>query len=588
MSTLSPEKQLNELFNNAFNDAYPDAAELTTNIKITPSTKPDFGHYQCNAAMALGKQLKRPPREIAQSILEHLQSYRDSEAESIIERTEIAGPGFINIHLSSRALAQCCKAQLTTKQLGINLPVKPEHILIDYSSPNVAKEMHVGHLRSTVIGDALANLFTFLGHDVKRINHIGDWGTAFGMLIAYLKAHHPQVVSGEITPPLSDLVVWYKAAKKQFDEDPAFKKTSQEHVVALQAGDQTCMAIWKQLCHISSTAYQAIYDLLDVKLEERGESFYNPWLAETISDLKHKNLIECSDGAWCMFLDGYTNRDGDPLPLMVQKSDGGYNYASTDLTALRYRIETEQVDRILYVTDAGQSMHFQMVFEAGRRAGYLTNDVLVSHVPFGLVLGPDGKKFKTRSGEVEKLIDLLNHAIEKATIIFQERNPDWSKDDIKHAAHVLGLNAVKYADLSSNREQDYMYNEDKMLSFEGNTAAFLMYSHVRMQSIIRKTNKNPMDYIQTQDIVLEHPTEIACALHLSRFETSLKQCSHDLMPHKVADYLYQCANHFNAFFRDCRVEGDQHEISRLLLVELCQRIMAQGLTILGLKTLSKM
>jgi len=449
--------------------------------------------------------------------------------------------------------------------------------------------MHVGHLRSTIIGDCLARLFEFLGHDVLRLNHIGDWGTAFGMLIAYMKEQAPDVLTGKKDTDLTHLVGWYKASKQLFDMDPAFKKKSQLEVVALQGGDPESLKAWHIICDISSRAYQQIYDLLDVKLIERGESFYNPMLADTVADLEKKGLITISDGAKCVFVEGFQNREGNLLPLMVQKSDGGYNYDTTDMATIYHRIHDEKGDRLIYVTDSGQSVHFQMIFKVAEMAGYLDpKKVKVDHVPFGLVLGPDGKKFKTRSGDTEKLIDLLTTAIDHADKILQERSPELSEKERHHLAHALGIGAIKYADLSCNRTGDYVFSYDRMLRFEGNTAAYLMYSYVRVAGIKRKVNVNVETILKSESIRLEHPSEISLGVHLSQFGEALENVSRDLLPNRLTDYLYALAEKFNAFFRDCRVEGSPEQNSRLLLCEAVARTMKQGLDILGVQTVDRM
>ncbi len=572
-------KTIENKFTQAFLQAFPDL-DKTVDIEVTRSTHARFGHYQCNSAMKLTKILKMPPRDISQKVLEALGDQKD-----LIEKCEIAGPGFINITLSSKFITHSC--QVMTEDLkGDAKADKPIKIAIDFSSPNTAKEMHVGHLRSTIIGDSLARLLEFQGHDVLRLNHIGDWGTAFGMLIA--KLQDPKVKFNENTADLSFLVNLYKEAKKQFDEDENFKKQSQLEVVKLQSGDAQTLKYWQLICEISRKAYQEIYDLLDIKITERGESFYNPFLADTIKDLENKKLITLSDGAKCMFLEGYVNREGEPLPLMLQKSDGGYNYATTDMASIRHRIEDEKCNRLIYVTDAGQATHFAMIFKAAEKAGYLDpRKVRTDHVPFGLVLGPDGKKFKTRSGETEKLIDLLTTAIDKAYGILQERakEKDASLDpqEMHEIAKVLGINAVKYSDLSCNRTHDYAFSYDKMLRFEGNTAAFLMYAYVRIHGIKRKISN-----AQSANIDLQHESELALGLHICQFAEILDSISDDLMPNRLCEYLFELAEKFNAFFRDCRVEGAPEQNQRLALCELTADVLQQGLSILGLKTVTRM
>lgn len=577
---------LHDKFKQATEKVFP---ELLTEsnpipIEVTLSTQEKFGHYQFNTAMKLTKLLKKPPRQIAEQIIAAVDCQ-----DNMIGQLEIAGPGFINITLNPEFLSQKTNILLHDSHLGIDLPETPQRIIIDFSSPNVAKEMHVGHLRSTIIGDCLARLFEYLGHDVVRHNHIGDWGTAFGMLIAYMKEEVPEVLNGRQKTDLTHLVKWYRASKTRFDEDANFKKRAHLEVVALQQGQKEARDAWEIICHISRKAYQDIYDLLDIHLIERGESFYNPYLAEIVADLEKKGLVQISDGAKCIFIEGFQNREGSPLPLMVQKSDGGYNYDTTDMATIYHRIKIEQGDRLIYVTDAGQSAHFQMIFKAAEKAGYLDlSKTRVDHVPFGLVLGSDGKKFRTRSGETERLMDLLQAAVNYADKILQERNTEITEDERQRLAHALGIGAIKYADLSNHRISDYTFSYDRMLRFEGNTAAFLMYAYVRVAGIKRKVNIDPLTLFKTNCIKLEHPSEIELGLHLLRFQEALDLVADDLLPNRLTDYLYTLAEKFNAFFRDCRVEGSSQQNERLLLCEATARIIKQGLTILGVQTVERM
>lgn len=573
-------------FQHATEKAFPEllAQNIAIPLEVTPSTQDKFGHYQFNTAMKLTKWVKQPPRKIAEQIVAAL----DSQDE-MIAQLEIAGPGFINITINPLFLSQLTDILLRDIHLGIDLPETPQRIIIDFSSPNVAKEMHVGHLRSTIIGDSLARLFEYLGHDVVRHNHIGDWGTAFGMLIAYMKDEVPLVLIGQQKTDLTHLVNWYRASKKRFDEDPQFKKRAQLEVVALQQGQKEAREAWEIICDISRKAYQEIYDLLDIRLIERGESYYNPYLAEIVTDLENKGLVQISDGAKCIFLEGFQNREGDPLPLMIQKSDGAYNYDTTDMATIYHRIHIERGDRLIYVTDAGQSTHFQMIFKAAEKAGYLDlTKTRVDHVPFGLVLGTDGKKFRTRSGETERLIDLLQAAIDHADNILKERNPEMSIGERQTLAHALGLGAIKYADLSNHRLSDYTFSYDRMLRFEGNTAAFLMYAYVRVAGIKRKVNIDPNTLLQENQIKLEHPSEIELGLHLLRFQEALNLVAEELLPNRLTDYLYTLAEKFNAFFRDCRVEGSPQQNERLLLCEATARVLKQGLNLLGVQTVERM
>ncbi len=571
----------------AIQKAFPDLEDKSLyQAEISPSTQPQFGHYQCNSALKIAKALQTKPREIAEAIASHFPR-KVVNGMPMISKIEIAGPGFINITFDSAFLAHDVQQILADPRLGVPALKKRQRVIVEFSSPNIAKEMHVGHIRSTIIGDCLARVMEFLGHDVLRLNHVGDWGTQFGMLIAHMQDHHTDVLRAEKEADLLSLMKWYRESKGRFDLEPDFKKRAQLQVVALQSGDPASMKAWEKICDISRKGFQEIYDLLDVKITERGESFYNPYLSEVVAELENKKLITVSDGAKCIFMEGFESREGEPLPMIIQKSDGGYNYDTTDMAAVRHRVREEKADRIIYLVDAGQSLHFQMVFKAALLAGYYDSKLVkLDHVAFGVVLGSDGKKFKTRSGETEKLIDLLMTAVEKAKEILKERIPDASDDQLDAMAKILGVDAVKYADLSCHRIKDYVFSYDRMLRFEGNTAAFLLYAYVRVQGIKRKIGKEP-DILKGK-IVLEHPSEIALALQLRQFGETILHIERDLLPNRLTDYLYELAEKFHAFFRDCRVEGDPMEDSRLLLAEATGRILKQGLELLGLKTLEKM
>jgi len=590
---------------------------------LSQSTQPQFGHYQCNNAMRIAKKIKKAPREVANLIVE---SINQENLSNIIEKIEIAGPGFINIWISLDKIAQDLDEMLMSEKFGIHLEAfEKQKIVVDFSSPNTAKEMHVGHLRSTIIGDSLCRILEYVGHDVLSSNHIGVWGTAFGMLIAYIQQFIKIDNLNSNTIELSDLVTWYKNSKIEFDTDVNFKKQAQEAVVKLQRGDPQVLQLWQLICHISSIAYHKIYDLLDIQIIDRGESYYNTLLAGLVAELENKGLIALSEGAKCIYLEGFTNREGEPLPFMVQKADGGYNYSTTDLAALKHRVLEEKADRLIYVVDAGQAVHLKMLFAAAQKAGYYDPaKVRCEHVAFGVVLGSDGKKFKTRSGETVRLIDLLETAIERARSILIERQKisssrssssvsasSISADNlenldnldnlnnlnnlIEEIAHILGTNAVKYADLSCNRIHDYVFSLDRMLRFEGNTAAFLMYAYVRIASIKRKIAKSASlnstvldEQLKQSCIRLVHPSEIALGLALRQFPEIIECVVEDLYPNKLCEYLYGVAEHFNAFFRDCRVEGDTQQDQRLKLCELTAQILKTGLELLGLKLVERM
>lgn len=571
-------KQLTALFTEAIQNAFPSVEGIFA--EVTQSTRLQFGHYQCNSALKLAKEVGASPRQVAEQLMNAL------PATDWIERLEIAGPGFINITIKAHLLSERLTAALHDSHLGVEQAPQGVRVVIDFSSPNIAKEMHVGHLRSTIIGDALARILAFLGYGVVRLNHVGDWGTSFGMLIAYLKRERPGVLDGSEATDLSHLVEWYRAAKGEFDLDPGFKRESQLEVVALQSGEPVARAAWRTICEISRRGFQEIYQLLDIELEERGESFYNDQLASIVADFEQKGLLTLSNGAQCIFLDGYWNREGEPLPLMIQKADGGYNYATTDLAALRHRIEVERGDWLIYVTDSGQATHFSMVFQAAEKGGYLDRGrVRIDHVPFGLVLGTDGKKFRTREGDTERLIDLLNAAIDHARALLSERVEGIGEAELDRSAHILGIDAVKYADLSCNRTGDYLFSYERMLSLEGNTAAFLLYAYVRIMGIKRKVG---VEIDLSRKIELSHPSEILLGLHLCQFGEALESTADDLLPNRLADYLYTLAEKFHHFFRDCRVEGAPEQAERLLLCEVTGRTLATGLGLLGLKTLDRM
>ncbi|MFY7842680.1 MAG: arginine--tRNA ligase [Rhabdochlamydiaceae bacterium] len=579
---------LKSSFSSVLFELYGDSLESSIlQAEVSQATSENFGHYQCNSAPKIGKELKKNPRDIALEIKNHFENTHP-DIRSFISSLDIAGAGFINITLDSSFIAQEIEKILKNDRLAIALTSEPQKIIVEFSSPNVAKELHVGHIRSTIIGDCLARTFEFLGHDVLRLNHIGDWGTQFGMLIAYINLYMPEIMKHKETS-ISTLMTCYQKAKKKFDEDPNFKKQSQEEVVKLQKKEKESFLIWQFICDISRKAFQEIYEVLNVHIVERGESFYNDFLKSTVDDLEEKGLVTLSEGAKCIFIEGFIGRDGHSLPMIIQKGDGGFNYSTTDMAALKHRISIEKADRIIVVTDVGQSLHFDMIKKVALKAGYFDiKNTQMDHVTFGLVLGPDGKKFKTRSGETEKLIDLLDEAIKKAKEILAPRLSEESEESLNEMSSILGINCVKYADLSSVRTKDYTFSYEKMLRFEGNTAPFLLYAYVRINGIKKKIKKDLCEVIKTNKIELFHPTEVKLALHLIQFSEVLAQLAHDLMPHKLTDYLYQLAEKFHLFFHDCRVEGDKYEDSRLLLCEATSRTLKKGLELLGLKTLEKM
>lgn len=569
----------------AFGEAYKNTDPL-----VFPASNPKFGDCQSNVALSLAKPLKKNPREVATAIINHLL------IDDFCETPEIAGAGFINFKFKISYLEQQLKEIQIDARLGISQVDHQEKqkIIVDFSSPNIAKEMHVGHLRSTIIGDSIARILEFRGHEVLRLNHVGDWGTQFGMLIAYLREVYPSALTTADALDIGDLVTFYKQAKARFDEDETFKETARQEVVKLQSGDETSRKAWQLLCNQSRREFQVIYDLLDIQLEERGESFYNPFLASTIKLLEDQGLLEEDQGAKCVFLEGFSNKDGDRLPLIVQKSDGGFNYATTDLSAIKYRLEEDQANRIIYVTDAGQANHFTQVFQVARRAGILKDKVDVVHVPFGLVQGEDGKKLKTRSGDTIKLKDLLEEAVIRAkkdlTSRLEKETREETESFIDYVAQGVGLSSVKYADLSQNRTSNYIFSYDKMLALQGNTAPYLLYAYVRIQGISRKGSIDFENLGENLQVILKEETELVLAKHLLQLGEILLEVEKDLLPNRLCQYLFELSQKFNQFFESCPVLKSDEPIrtSRLVLCDLTARTLKLGLSLLGIKVLERM
>lgn len=580
-------KQLKDSVSQALVSAF--GTELAdTDPLVAPTNNPKFGDYQSNVALSLAKPLKQNPRAIAQSIVENLQ------IEEMCETPTIAGPGFINFMVKSDYIGRLLRKIQPDERLGIEPTQNPQRVIVDYPSPNIAKEMHVGHLRPAIIGECLSRILEFIGHDVLRISHIGDWGTPFGMLIAYLREAYPEALTKTTNLNLGDLATFYRQAKKRFDEDENFREASRQAVVELQAGDEATIKAWKIVCELSSRSYRKIYDLMGLSsVIERGESFYNPFLSETLQELDKLNLLQESEGAMCVFLEGFTNRDGDPLPLIVKKSDGGYNYATTDLAAIRYRVREDKIQRVIYPVGSEQNNHFAQIFQVGKRAGWITDKHDFVHAEFGLVLGEDGKKLKTRSGEAVRLKDLLDEAIERVRADletrFAEENRIESQEFIDRSAEVIGISAVKYADLSQNRTSDYRFSYDKMLDLKGNTAPYLLYAYVRVQGISRKGN---IDFEQLTDtkIVLKEDSELALAKHILQLEEVIKDVEKDLLPNRICLYLFELSQKFNQFYDQCPIlQADEPQrTSRLILADLTARTIKLGLSLLGIKVLERM
>lgn len=555
---------------------------------VVQASNPKFGDYQSNVALPLTKILKKKPRDIAQAIIDAL------DVDNLCETPTIAGPGFINFSLKPSYLETLLKDIQQSDRLGVTTVEHPQKVVVDFSSPNIAKEMHVGHLRSTIIGDSIARVLEFRGQDVLRLNHVGDWGTQFGMLITYLREAYPDALTKADALDIGDLVAFYKKAKIRFDEDETFKENSRKQVVALQSGDAESRQAWQLLCDQSRREFQKIYDTLDINLNERGESFYNPYLPDVITALTEVGLLEEDAGAQCVFLEGFKNKDGDRLPLIVQKSDGGFNYATTDLAAIRYRIKADAAQRIVYVTDSGQSGHFAQVFQVANRANFIPENIEAVHVPFGLVQGEDGKKLKTRSGETIKLKDLLNEAVIRARADLEARLQEDDRQEtpefIENVAKVVGIGAVKYADLSQNRTSNYIFSFDKMLALQGNTAPYMLYAYVRVQGVSRQGNIDFTSLPTDTPILLSEPTELSLAKHILQLGEVLEVVERELMPNRLCEYLYELSRKFNQFYEACpilKAEGDRR-ISRLILADTTARTLKLGLSLLGIEVLDRM
>ena len=624
--------------------AFAAAGIADSPVVLQPTKNAEHGDFQINGVMGAAKKAKQNPRELAQKVAEALAD------NAVIESAEVAGPGFINLRLRPEFLAQNIHAALNDARFGVAKTDKPQTVVIDYSSPNLAKEMHVGHLRSSIIGDSISRVLEFMGNTVIRQNHVGDWGTQFGMLVAYLVEQQKDNAAFE----LADLEQFYRAAKVRFDEDPAFADTAREYVVKLQGGDETVLALWKQFVDISLSHAQAVYDTLGLKLRPEdvaGESTYNNDLQPVVDDLAQKGLAVEDDGAKVVFLDEFKNKEGEPAAFIVQKQGGGFLYASTDLACLRYRVGTLHADRLLYVVDHRQALHFEQLFTTSRKAGYLPEDVKAEFIGFGTMMGKDGKPFKTRSGDTVKLVDLLDEAINRAEQVVKEKNPKWqltteledglkkissltNSDNLKNKlkynlenkkleitlendvvyhlpidkidkivrgaeeytdtalsdaekiARVVGIGAVKYADLSKNRTSDYVFDWDAMLSFEGNTAPYLQYAYTRVQSVFRKAG----EWDATAPTVLTEPLEKQLAAELLKFEDVLQSVADTAYPHYLAAYLYQIATLFSRFYEACPIlksEGATRN-SRLQLAKLTGDTLKQGLELLGIDVLDVM
>ncbi len=551
---------------------------------VITASKPEFGDYQSNGIMSIAKKVGTNPRQLASDVVEKI----TADANPLIAKLEVAGPGFINIHLSDTALMQrASEIQNDTRKL-IPTTNKVDKIVVDYSSPNLAKEMHVGHLRGTIIGDCLARVLERQGHEIIRQNHVGDWGTQFGMLICYMR--EISVLQGDLPTQLADLESFYRAAKERFDADPEFADTARGSVVKLQGGDADHLVVWQQFIDESLKHCQALYDKLNVTLSRKdlkAESFYNKDLEGVVKKLEEASLLSISNGARCVFLPEFTGKDGEPLPVIIQKTDGGYLYATTDLAAVQFRSFDLKAERSLYVVDARQSLHFQQVFAVGRKAGFASENISLEHIAYGTMMGSDGRPFKTRSGDTIKLVDLLDEAIRRAHELVSKKNPGLDETTYLEIAEKVGIAAVKYADLSKNRTSDYVFDWSSMLSFEGNTAPYLMYAYARIRSILRKQNSG------LQGVQITSVSEVAernLLLKIMQLSEVVDMVARDCYPNLLCNYLYELAGMFMRFYESCPILKAEAQLrdSRLALSALTAATLHQGLDLLGIETLEKM
>ncbi|WP_072141362.1 arginine--tRNA ligase [Kingella kingae] len=567
--------KLQQTLSNQIEQAFAVAGISGSPIVLQPAKDAKHGDFQINGVMGAAKKAGQNPRELAQKVADEL------HGKGAIASAEVAGPGFINLRLAADFLAE----NLSSGSLNIEKTPNPQTVVIDYSSPNLAKEMHVGHLRSSIIGDSLARVLAFLGHNVIRQNHVGDWGTQFGMLVAYLVEQ--QQDNAEFK--LADLEQFYRNAKVRFDEDAAFADLAREYVVKLQGGDAAVLALWQQFVEISLQHAEAVYAKLGLKLQRAdvaGESSYNDDLQNVIDELTAKGLAVESDGAKVVFLDEFKNKDGEPAAFIVQKQGGGFLYATTDFACMRYRVGKLGANRLMYVVDTRQDLHFKQLFSASRKAGWLPENVSAEFIGFGTMMGKDGKPFKTRSGDTVKLVDLLDEAVERATALVREKNADLSAEEVAQIGEVVGIGAVKYADLSKNRTSDYVFDWDNMLSFEGNTAPYLQYAYTRVQSVFKKAG----EWNVQAALKLEQPLEQQLAVELLKFEDVVASVAETSYPHYLAAYLYQLATLFSRFYEVCpilKAEGDVRD-SRLKLAKLTAETMRTGLDLLGIDVLEVM
>ncbi|MGL5500214.1 MAG: arginine--tRNA ligase [Plesiomonas shigelloides] len=550
---------------------------------VRQSAKAQFGDYQANGVMAAAKRLGMAPRQLAEKVLEHL------DLGAIASKTEIAGPGFINIFLNPQWVAEQAEAALSDSKLNVSPTLPAQTIVVDYSAPNVAKEMAVHHIRSTVIGDAVVRTLEFLGNNVIRANHLGDWGTQFGMLIAYLE----KIQNDENADlALSDAEGFYREAKKCYDEDEEFAVRARGYVVKLQGGDPYCLSMWRKLVDITMEQNQRIYDRLNVSLKSTdvmGESLYNPMLPEIVNDLKARGLAVESEGAQVVYLAEFKNKDGEAMGVIVQKSDGGYLYTTTDIACAKYRWDNFKANRVLYFIDSRQHQHLMQAWAIVRKAGYIPEEMTLEHCAFGMMLGKDGRPFKTRSGGTVKLAELLDEATERAEKLIADKNPDLSDEERAAVVNAVAMGSVKYSDLSKNRTTDYIFDWENMLSFEGNTAPYMQYAYTRVASIFKRAGVDESQL--TGKIVLTDDREKALATKLMQFEEAVYSVVREGEPHLMCAYLYELAGLFSSFYEACPIlNSDDQDVrnSRLKLSLLTAKTLKQGLDLLGIQTVDRM
>jgi len=551
---------------------------------VITASKPEFGDYQSNGVMSIAKKVAINPRQLASDVVEKI----TADANPLVAKLEVAGPGFINIHLSDTALMQRASEIYSDTRKLIPTANKADKIVVDYSSPNLAKEMHVGHLRGTIIGDCLARVLERQGHEIIRQNHVGDWGTQFGMLISYMR--ELRASQGDLPTELSDLESFYRAAKERFDADSDFADTARSSVVKLQAGDADHLVAWQQFIDESLKHCQTLYDKLNVTLSRKdlkAESFYNKDLEGIVKKLEDASLLSISNGARCVFMPEFIGKDGYPLPVIIQKTDGGYLYATTDLAAVQFRSFNLKAERSLYVVDARQSLHFQQVFAVARKAGFASKNISLEHIAYGTMMGSDGRPFKTRSGDTIKLVDLLDEAIRRAHELVSQKNPGLDEATCLEIAEKIGIAAVKYADLSKNRTSDYVFDWSSMLSFEGNTAPYLMYAYARIRSILRQQDLG-LESVRITSV--SESAERNLLLKIMQLPEVVDMLARDCYPNLLCNYLYELAGLFMRFYESCPIlkANAQMRDSRLALSALTATALKQGLELLGIETLEKM